>query len=419
VTTSPPAPPTPDRSASHARARHFVILLGWVSLFADLCYEGMRGAIGGYLAALGASATAVGAVAGTGEAIGYGLRYVSGTLADRTQRYWALTIAGYATNLVAVPLLALAGSWPAVAALVALERLGKAVRSPAKSTLTSFAASDLGAGKAFAINEVMDQIGGLSGPLLVAGVLAWRGDTLAGYRWAFVLLAIPAMVTIAVLLRARRLYPDPRALETTAPDDAAVLGPRYRLYLIGVALVAIGLADWPLLAYHLKTNGIVADRWLPVAYAGAMAIDGGAAFAAGLLFDRDRARGRTGAGVVALFVLVGAAYAPLSFAARGGSLALALAGLALWAITRAATESIGKALIAAIVPRGQRGRAYGLYYLVWGIAWWVGSLLLGVLYDRNRMAAGATAAAALVAGALIVALSGRARAVRADDPPRA
>ena len=205
MTIPPPSTPTPDRSASHARARHFVILLGWVSLFADLCYEGMRGAVGGYLAALGASATAVGVVAGTGEAIGYGVRYVSGTLADRTQRYWALTIAGYATNLVAVPLLALAGSWPAVAALVALERLGKAVRSPAKSTLTSFAASDLGAGKAFAINEAMDQIGGLSGPLLVAGVLAWRGDTLAGYRWAFAVLAIPAMVTIAVLLRARRL----------------------------------------------------------------------------------------------------------------------------------------------------------------------------------------------------------------------
>ncbi|HEX8107240.1 MAG TPA: MFS transporter, partial [Kofleriaceae bacterium] len=198
-------PPDPRR----ARARHFVILLGWVSLFADLCYEGMRGAIGGYLAALGASAVAVGMVAGTGEAIGYGLRYVSGALADRTQRYWALTIAGYATNLVAVPLLALAGSWPTVALLVGLERLGKAVRSPAKSTLTSFAASDLGAGKAFAINEAMDQIGGLAGPLAVTGVLLWRGETLSGYAWAFSLLAIPAAITIAVLLRARRLYPDP------------------------------------------------------------------------------------------------------------------------------------------------------------------------------------------------------------------
>src|SRR4051812_897568 len=106
---------TEDR---HARAKHFVILLGWVSLFADLCYEGMRSAIGPYLALMGASATAVGAVAGTGEAVGYALRYWTGALVDRTHAYWALTIAGYATNLVAVPLLALAGSWPAVAALV-------------------------------------------------------------------------------------------------------------------------------------------------------------------------------------------------------------------------------------------------------------------------------------------------------------
>src|SRR3954447_12028516 len=102
---------TEDR---HARAKHFVILLGWVSLFADLCYEGMRSAIGPYLALLGASATEVGAVAGTGELVGYALRYWSGALADHTHAYWAITIAGYACNVVAVPLLAVAGGWPAV-----------------------------------------------------------------------------------------------------------------------------------------------------------------------------------------------------------------------------------------------------------------------------------------------------------------
>jgi MFS family permease len=399
-----------------------VILLGWVSLFADLCYEGMRGAIGGYLAALGASAAAVGMVAGTGEAIGYGLRYVSGALADRTQRYWALTIAGYATNLVAVPLLALAGSWPSVALLVGLERLGKAVRSPAKSTLTSFAASDLGAGKAFAINEAMDQIGGLAGPLAVAAILAWRGETVAGYGWAFGLLAVPAVITLAVLLRARRLYPDPRALESAGPGDPgapAALGPRYWLYLVGVALVAIGLADWPLLAYHLGTAHVLADRWLPVAYAAAMAVDGVAALAAGRLFDRDRARGRTGAGVVALFVLGGAAYAPLVLASSGDTPYPAIAGIALWSITRSATESIGKALIAAIVPRGQRGRAYGLYYLVWGIAWWAGSLVLGALYDRGRVAAAALAAVALAGGAVVIALSARVQSAATPPAPPA
>ena len=388
------------------RARHFVILLGWVSLFADLCYEGMRGALGGYLALLGASATAVGFVAGTGEAIGYGLRYASGALADRTQRYWALTIAGYATNLIAVPALALAGSWPAVAACVALERLGKAVRSPAKSTLTSFAASDLGAGRAFAINEAMDQIGGLAGPLVVAGVLWWRGETVSGYAWAFCLLAIPAATTIVVLLRARRLYPDPRALESPKAETG-VLGPRYRLYLVGVALVALGLADWPLLAYHLERAHVVSGQWLPIAYSAAMAVDGVAAVAAGHLFDRNRARGGTGAIVVALFVAGGAAYAPLVLGSDAELPYLAIGGVALWSITRASTESIGKALIATIVPRGERGRAYGLYYLVWGAAWWAGSLALGALYDRSPMAAAIAAVGALIAGAAVVAASSR------------
>ncbi|HEY0193046.1 MAG TPA: MFS transporter [Kofleriaceae bacterium] len=393
---------------NRARARHFVILLGWVSLFADLCYEGMRGAIGGYLALLGASATAVGVVAGTGEALGYGLRYVSGAIADRTGRYWALTIAGYATNLIAVPLLAVAGSWPLVAALVGLERLGKAVRSPAKSTLTSFAGADLGAGKAFAISEAMDQLGGLAGPLVVAGILAWRGETISGYAWAFCALAVPAAITIGVLLRARQLYPDPRSLDT-GPDEHGALGPRYRLYLVGIALIAIGLADWPLLAYHLGTQHLLSGAWLPVAYSAAMAVDGIAAVAAGYLFDRARGRGRTGAGVIAAFTCAGVAYAPLVLSADRSTAYLAILGIALWAITRAATESIGKALIAAIVPRGERGRAYGLYYVVWGGAWWAGSIALGALYDHSHVYAGGFAAVALLLGAIVVGLSSRSR----------
>lgn len=398
------------------KTRRFVFLLGWVSLFADLCYEGMRSAVGSYLALLGASATAVGIVAGTGEAIGYGLRYLTGKLADATQRYWAIAIAGYAVNLVAVPLLALAGSWMMVAVLVGLERLGKAVRSPAKSTLASFAASDVGAGKVFAITEAMDQVGGLLGPLLVAGVLAWRGETLDGFAWAFVLLAIPAALSLGVLLRARRLYPDPRALDRSTLEEHGALGPRYRVYLIGIALVAIGLADWPLLAYHLERQDILGTKWVAVAYAAAMAADGVAALVAGSAFDRVRARGGTGAGVVALFTLLGAAYAPLVLLSDASTPLFAFAGIALWSLTLAGTESIGKAMIATIVPRGERGRAYGLYYLVWGLAWWVGSILLGAIYDRSPAAASIVAAGALVAGALVVALSGRAgRRVGAHD----
>ena len=381
-----------------------MFLLGWVSLFADLCYEGMRGAIGPYLALMGASATAVGAVAGTGEAIGYALRYVSGALADKTQRYWLLAIVGYSTNLVAVPLLALAGSWPMVAALVGLERLGKAIRSPAKSTIASFAASDMGAGKVFAITEAMDQVGGLLGPLLVTAVLAWKGESLEGFGIAFLLLGVPAAIAMLVLLRARRLVPDPRALEKPNEDERGVLGPTYRVYLVGVALIAIGLADWPLLAYHMEKHELLATKWLPVAYAAAMAADGVAAMIAGSAFDRVRARGGTGAGVVSAFVLAGCAYAPLIWL---GGVGAAIAGIALWSIALAATESIGKAMIATIVPRGERGRAYGVYYLVWGLAWWLGSIMLGALYDHSRAVASTVAVGALVAGAIVVAMSAR------------
>lgn len=377
-----------------SRAYRFVVLLGWVSLFADLCYEGMRSAIGPYLKSLGASATAVGAVAGTGELLGFGLRYWSGRLADKTRAYWGLTIAGYATNLIAVPLLAFVGSWPLVAALVGMERLGKAIRSPAKSTLTSFAAADVGAGKAFAISEAMDQLGGLLGPLVVAGVLAWRG-----FGTAFLVLAIPAVITLAVLLYARRLYPDPEALDTSTGNEGGALGGRYKVYLVGVALIAIGLADWPLLAYHLDGAGMLEGKWLPIAYAGAMAMDGIVALAAGWAFDRTSKK----FWLLAAFVFVGAAYAPLILSTT--TLWVAIIGIALWSIARAATESIGKALIAAIVPKAQRGRAYGLYYLVYGVAWWAGSLLLGALYDHDPTYASITATAVLAVGGAVVALA--------------
>lgn len=385
-----------------------MFLLGWVSLTADLCHEGMRSILGPYLSLLGASAMAVGMVAGTGEAVGFALRYITGALADRTQRYWALTIGGYVTNLVAIPLLALTGSWPAVAALVALERLGKAVRTPAKSTLTSFVAPSIGAGRVFAIVEVMDQIGAMSGPLLVAAILAWRGDTASGFAWAFGLLAIPAAATLAILWRARTLYPDPRALEGKHPASTnTTLGSRYKLYLVGAALVAIGLADWPLIAYHLEGAGVLSVRWLPIAYAAAMAADGVSSLVAGLMFDRARRGGGTGAAVVAVFVAIGAAYAPLVFAADADAPRFAIAGIALWAIARAATETIGKALIAALVPPAMRGRAYGSFYLVWGVAWWAGSVALGALYDHARSWTSVLAVGSMVAGACVIAWSAR------------
>ena len=378
----------------------FVVLMGMVSLLADACYEGARSAIGPYLGALGASATAVGVVAGSGELVGYGLRYLTGRLADRTRAYWLLTIVGYGTNLVAVPALALVGSWEAAAGLVVLERLGKAIRNPARSTLLSFAAAEVGHGKAFGIHEAMDQIGAVVGPLTVGAVLWWRGDDLGGYRWAFAVLAIPAALTMIALFTARARFPDPRAFAPADGDhERRALGRPFVLYMIGVALVGFGLADWALLAFHLDARGLFAGAIIPVLYAGAAAADGAAALVVGGAFDRARKAGGAGLTVLAATLLVAAVSLPLVLL---GGTAAALVGIAIWAVGLGATESIGKATVATLSPPSRRATAYGIYYAVFGIAWWVGSIAVGALSDRSRVAAAAFGAVSLVAAALVM-----------------
>src|SRR6266704_2732278 len=149
----------------------FVLTIGIVNLFADLTYEGARGIVGPFLGSLGASAAVVGFVGGFGELIGYALRSVSGYFADKTQKYWLVTFAGYAINMLAVPALALAGQWPLAAGLVVAERTGRALRKPVVEAMLSHAGRSIGAGWVFGLNEALDQAGATIGPLLIALIL--------------------------------------------------------------------------------------------------------------------------------------------------------------------------------------------------------------------------------------------------------
>ena len=111
-------------AAATRTAYRIILLLGIVALCGDLIYEGARSISGPYLLSLGASAVMIGTITGAGEFLGYAVRLISGRAADTTGRYWALTIGGYAM-LVAIPLLAFAGSWEMAALLFILERIGK------------------------------------------------------------------------------------------------------------------------------------------------------------------------------------------------------------------------------------------------------------------------------------------------------
>jgi len=357
-----------------------IILTAVAAGFADMAYEGMRGIAGAYLGLLGASATAVGVAAGAGELAGYTLRLASGWLGDRTRAYWTLTLVGYGINLVAIPGLALTGSWEAAVALVVLERIGKGLRAPARSTLVSHAAVEVGPGVSFGFDELIDQMGAISGPLLV-GLAMWLhgGGDLERHRFAFLLLGVPVIANLAVLLVARARYPRPDEMwrQPEGPPDPHV-GRRFWIYMIAAGLMGAGLADWALIAFHFQGQGLVGPELLAVVYAGAMAVDAIAALVFGLLFDR---RGLT---VLILSTALCAGAAPLVF--LSGDLNLALAGAALWGVGMGAQESVFKAAIAKLVPADRRGRAYGIFYAVFGVCWFAGSALMGVLYDRSLVA---------------------------------
>lgn len=346
-----------------------MLLVGVMSLFADMTYEGARSVTGPYLAILGASATAVGVVAGGGELLGYALRLVSGRLSDATGRYWLVTITGYVVQMAAVPALALAGSWEMAAVLIVLERVGKAMRNPPRDAMLAHAGREIGQGWAFGVHEALDQLGALIGPLIAAGVLALRGD----YKIAFALLAVPALLTLATLAVARLTYPDPTGAAARPADVTAGGLPRvFWVYLAGAVLVAAGFADFSLMAFHFEVSESVPATWVPLFYAAAMGVSGLGSLVLGRLFDR------VGIWVLVPLTIASALFAPLVFLGGAG---LAFLGILLWGLGMGVHESIMAAVVAGMVPSTRIASAYGLFNLAYGIAWFAGSAAMGLLYD--------------------------------------
>jgi predicted MFS family arabinose efflux permease len=394
-----------ERRGPKRAALTFVLLIGVLSLFADFAYEGSRSIIGPYLALLGAGALAISVVTGFGELLGYGLRLVSGRLADRPGELWPVTIAGYVLQMSVVPLLALAGSWEVAALFIVLERVGKAIRNPPRDVMISHAGKRIGGyGWAFGINEALDQAGAMLGPLAVAGVLALHQG---GFRLAFATLAVPAALTLTVLGIARLLYPRPEEMETEPPDVRTEGLPRvFWVYLAGAALVGAGFADFPLIAFHMGQAQTVSAESIPVFYAVAMGASGLGSLVFGRLFDR------AGIGVLVPLTAVSAGFAPLVF--LGGHWA-ALVGSSLWGLGMGVHESIIPAAVAPMVKVTRRGSAYGIFTGTYGVAWFLGSAAIGALYTVSTGALVAfSIAAELAAIPLFLVVQRRLRAGRLD-----
>lgn len=356
----------------------FIFLMGIVSMFSDMTHEGARSIYGVYLSLAGASAAAIGFAAGFGEFVGYAFRLVAGYITDRKKNYWFMTIVGYLFNMAAIPALALIpeNGWILACALIIIERMGKAIRYPAKNTLVSFAATQVGHGKSFAIQEFLDQLGAFLGPVILFITLYFnKGEnTFSAYALCFAILGIPAVLTLVALLVSKWKYPAPESFDVSPETRGSKkLRMSFIIYMVAASLLALGFADFPLITMHVFRKELVASDLLPLLYAGAMLADALAALFFGWLYDK------WGIGVLMISTAISASFAVFIFTLN--SLYAAIIGIVMWGIGMGAQESILKSVVSNIVPKESRATGFGVFETAFGIFWFLGSWLMGALYD--------------------------------------
>ncbi|MBP1137631.1 MFS family permease [Arthrobacter sp. PvP023] len=392
-----------------------VLGFGLVSLAVDAVSDGARPLAGPLLAQLGASALVVGLVTGAAEAAAQGLRLIFGPWADRTGKYWTFTIAGYALTVLCVPLLAVtpvagAAGLVLASALIIGDRVGKAVRSPAKTVLLASVAVPIGRGRGFAVHKSLDLAGAFAGPLIASAVIAATGSL-----WpAFAVLAVPGALAMALLFRLRTRVPEPqRAAEQEVPEAPDTPGSRERadkpaerlpgvflLFALSAFFWSAGLVAFGVIAFHLTAAVDVPVSAVPLVYAAAMAAAALGALASGYGYDRAG-----GAVLLVLPVLV-AVIPVLAFAVSMGPV---LAGILVWGAATGIQDSTVKALVADLVVPARQGTAYGIFAAFEGGGALAGGALYGALYGSRPALIAAVAALQAVAMVLLVATVIRSR----------
>lgn len=343
-----------------------ILLLGVASLFGSLISNGARSVTGPFLLLLGGNAAVVGLVVGFGEFVGYALRAITGTYVGRGRGCWRVVMAGYGL-LAAIPLLAVAGRWEGAAILIIAERVGKAVRTPARDTILSYATTTVGRGWGFGVHKALDQVGAVIGPLIMVAALALTGR----YTGGFLLLGIPLAAVALVLFFARSVVPKPGRLEVSDGNGGDANLPGIFPYAAFIFLGMAGFANFPLMSFHLKAQEIVSDATIPLFYASAMLVSVVVALLAGQAFDR------IGIHTLLSIPILSTLTVFLAFSYEPG---VALAGSLVWGAGIGIFETSLRASIAGSTTAAGRGAIYGAVSAVFGTAWFIGSAVMGILY---------------------------------------
>jgi MFS family permease len=348
-----------------------VLLFGIISLMGDIVYEGGRGLVPDYLKFLGASAVIVGLVGGLGEFLGYAVRLISGYLADATRSYWAFIFIGYGL-IISIPLLGIASIWQMAIILMLFERLGKAFRTPSRDTILSIVSKNIGLGKAFGIHELMDQIGAIMGPLIVASLMFYSGNN---YRSTFLVLLIPFLILLAILTSVYRKIGS-RIIETKKKrEEERRFAKSFYVYTLAVMLNTIGLIPAILILFKASTIlQPLGKQWIvPIIYLLIQGVDASVALLSGFAYDKYGIRVLMFPFILSIFppffVMLDTEFTSIIFAAFFFGIVLGM------------QESIYRAAVSEFAPITVRGRAYGIFNTAYGVGFLISGIIYGLFID--------------------------------------
>lgn len=365
-----------------------IIIFGIISMFGDVVYEAARSVNSQYLNLLSISAVQVGLVFGIGEFLGYFLRLVAGSLSDKSGNHWVFMFLGYGILLV-VPLMGLTMNWNILVVLILMERIGKALRSPAKDTIISgVAENQAGVGFAFGLQEALDQIGAFIGPLIFTMVFYFSGKNgIMQYQLGYKSLFIPFVILMLFLSYAYRKTKRDNLIPSVTKKDfhKENLKPIFWVYTTFTFFCTIGFVNFSTVGYHLKANNLMSDGNITILYSIAMVVDAATALFVGKAYDHLKIKTKKKTGGLLVLMVIPFLTLLLPFLTLSNSTALIVIGMTVFGIVLGTHETVMRSAIADITPFNKRGTSYGVFNTSYGLALLGGAALMGLLYDMKMI----------------------------------
>jgi MFS family permease len=370
------------KSSSNTGGMRNVTALGLVSFFTDFSTEMVLGVLPFFIiTTLGATRALLGAIEGSAELVSYAFRMVSGSLSDKTGKRKVFVVTGYAVSTASKPFFAASASWVDAFLVRAGDRVGKGIRTAPRDALIADSVSESRVGRAFGLHRTIDQLGAIVGPVAAFALLQ-----IVDIRGVFLASLIPGAIALLVLVffvkevavKKKERMPFFGNIVALTRGNRPLL-----LLLIITGIFSLGAFNFSFVLLRASDLG-VQESMIPLVYAAINISHTAIGIPSGIAADRI---GKEKMLVIGFGIFLASSVLMISLS---GNALYAYLLAAVFGLYAGVSETVQRAVIPRYVASKLRGTAFGLYYLVVGVCFFVSNVLFGFLWDVYGIAVAVT-----------------------------